>query len=210
MAQFSAEQQKRFAWKKVYDTKEELDGKKNDCRLMVSVAHNAWAHGFCDERMLWAYADINGLFTKVYSQFICGKKTHKGTATRTKNEDGLRVEETYDAHITAEGTPYKPWKDGDVPSFYIKAYPITQEHFYLTENGVFALKHEHLKKMDGKTQHKHGVLAWMDSFGHANGLIPDDAEHTFVNGDYAVINKKTKAVITRKKGTALMEAIEWV
>jgi hypothetical protein len=179
-AGFTIEQQRRWAWAKYYAAEEENTELKNRIKQMTRKLHVAYQSDgdAAVAALIWQNADIHSdtLTQKHYTQFVCGSKTHKGTAKRM-NKDGEEV--VYDAHITAEGETYKPWKEGDEPCFYMKDYPMTETYFTLHE-GSFVLKMDILTAMKGA--HRRSALAQMTGFALSYGLIPEDHSYIYWEG----------------------------
>lgn len=178
---FTVEQERRFAWKQYYAEKEE---NKELCAVITAMTKSlihAYHTATSAERgpltdLIWkAINEQPGEFYyKCYTKVLCGSKTHKGVAKR-QTKDG---EEEYDAHFTAEGGAYKPWKEGDEPEFYMKAYiPNKADGFWrLTREGVPVPTNAILKAMG--PAHRKSALARATGIAHKYGTMLDELEYS--------------------------------
>jgi hypothetical protein len=71
----------------------------------------------------------------VFSKHSTGHKTHRGMGRKPDREhpDGFVM---VDAHLTIHGDYYKPWKEGDEPSYYMETLKIGPENFALQADGT--------------------------------------------------------------------------
>ena len=160
----NAEAERAFAWAKFYE--EEKQNKELVLRMEATIhtMRSLYVAKPCKETedSLWAVAECFDSLQTHYTEYMDGEKTHKGVKTTQVWDASTKayVEKKEDYHITAEGTPYKPWRDGDEPSFYMKDYPIrrtdydgepmAQPYYKIHTNGNFILIDKYLNKMKGK------------------------------------------------------------
>lgn len=159
----NAEAERAFAWAKFYE--EEKQCKELVLRMEATIwsMRSLYVAKPCKETedALWAVAECFESLQTHYTEYMEGEKTHKGVKKTQVWDASTKayVEKQEDYHITAEGFPYKPWKEGDVPCFYMKDYPIRRTDYDGVEiepvykihtNGNFILIDKYLNKMKGK------------------------------------------------------------
>ena len=178
---FDIDAQRRLAWRKYYKAEEEIKSLQMSSAQMTKAIHTEYSNSSIEPlaRLCWKNARIyESLYTqKHYSQFLCGGKTHM-QILKTKDKSGKEISKPY--HMTENDEPYKPWKEGDVPSYYMKKYPIDEVWYSLHSDGVFFLKTDILSKMKGK--HLENALNQSLFFAVRYTLIPEKMEYIFEGG----------------------------
>lgn len=86
---------------------------------------------------VWAIYEKYPEHIRVFSRDSTGQKTHKGRAKVMRNVFGGKEEQEIDAHLTPDGDYYKPWNEGDEPSYFLQDLRINPYYFTLTDEGVF-------------------------------------------------------------------------
>ena len=81
----------------------------------------------------WRWYETHPQTMMVMSRLITGELTHKGKATVRRGKESVEI----DAHLTPDGTYYKPWLDGHCPAPYQMMVPINRKNFTLRTDGEF-------------------------------------------------------------------------
>ena len=131
--------ERNTARKQLHEKKEELEEMETQYEGQVKWMYELLVEGIKESTdkptaisMLWKFYAKHPSSRRVFTKYSTGEVTHRGISVVIKK--GQRIEE--DAHLTPDGKRYKPWKEGDEPSYFMKSIPITPENFTIQHDGT--------------------------------------------------------------------------
>ena len=119
---------------------------------------------------------------RIYTKFTDKSMTHKGSYTP------FGKTEECDYHMTPANEPYKPWKDGDAPCYYMETYNVSNsKYFDIHSSGFWCVKPDLISKMS--PGHRRDILVTMTKFVKQISAFDGSKvkEITFTDGAYKIV-----------------------